>query len=299
MTFLRPFPTYKKSIFQEIDFHNLFDMAESISPAAQQLQSKDKGKIKEWIEFAKDDLSACGILYEAEKYGLSLYHLQQTVEKLVKANAIFLGLKEERELYKFGHNPAEFFIELLKQPIVKKIMSTNPLKSLKMDPLKDKEMDMLENLTKAGDYETKKEIINLNIDGEDMSPLMCCLPSLSHFFSEEGKEELLQKAAGVIDGKFPRKETKKLEKKGAKIDSRMPILLIQYDIGFVFLLLFSALTYPFESAGRYPDEKQKVCIEDYKEVKLLKYMEEILILLKRYTAWLESSIPEFSSLMCL
>jgi hypothetical protein len=269
-------------------------MAESISPVAQQLRPEDKGKIKEWIEFAKDDLSACGILYGAEKYGLSLYHLQQTVEKLVKANAIFLGLKEERELYKFGHNPAEFFVELLKQPIVKKIMSTNPLKSLTMEPLKDKEIDMLENLTKAEDYETKKEIVNLNIDGEDLSPLMRCLPSLSYFFSEEGKEELLQKAAGVIDGKFPRKETKKLEKKRVKIDSRIPVLLIQYDVGFVFLLLFSVLTYPFESAGRYPDEKRRVDVKDYKEVKLLKYMEEILILMKRYATWLESSISEFS-----
>jgi len=91
-----------------VDFHNLFDCTEVY---LHKLNFSDIDRVIEWIDIALLDLSAARKLYKSEN-GLALYHLQQGIEKLLKATLMFTGFKTESNVITLNHKPQTFLIEL-------------------------------------------------------------------------------------------------------------------------------------------------------------------------------------------
>ncbi|MFA5518243.1 MAG: HEPN domain-containing protein [Spirochaetota bacterium] len=85
--------------------------------------SQQENIAKEYIELAKIDLNASNILYEREIYNISLFELQQAIEKLTKSfclgikinNQSIFTLKEMKG--KGAHDPLKFLIEIIEKYI--------------------------------------------------------------------------------------------------------------------------------------------------------------------------------------
>lgn len=71
--------------------------------------------MKEWFKGAKEDFEAAEILYNSQKNSLAGFHLQQAVEKALKALAI-----EEKGEKPFSHN----LFELAPEEVLEQFGST-------------------------------------------------------------------------------------------------------------------------------------------------------------------------------
>ena len=288
-TGLRPYPAIKKFLSSEVNLHNFLSVVFEISKS---LKPEEKSKVDEWIKFAEDDLFAYEMLYGAKRYGLALYHLQQTVEKLVKANAIFFGIKKEKDLYKYQHSPAKFFVEFLESELIKKIRENNPL-NVKIELLEHNKIELLKKLAedrlrKDDDMKAIKEI--LEMDEKGLPSYIKFLNSISFpLLSVEGTEELSECVKKKIS-KSPKELRGEIRKIGKRIDiekvTENAIIQIQHAIGISLLLApLSFLTPIFESVGRYPDEKRIFTEDygkDYEDINLLKYSDDLIPMLKKY-----------------
>lgn len=293
-TGLRPYPAIKKFLSSEVNLHNFLSVVFEISKS---LKPEEKSKVEEWIKFAEDDLFAYETLYGAKRYGLALYHLQQTVEKLVKANAIFFGIKEEKDLYKYQHNPDRFFVKFLESELIKKIRENNPL-NVKIEPLEPDKIELLKKLAEArlrkdDDMKAIKEI--LEMDEKRLPSYIKHLNSISFpLLSVEGIEELSK----LEIGKSSKQLGGEIRKIGKRIDiekeTENMIIRMQHAVGISLLLApLSVLTPIFESVGRYPDEKRIFTEDygkDYEDINLLKYSDDLISMLKKIYQNYEESL---------
>ncbi|PKP60243.1 MAG: hypothetical protein CVT89_00210 [Candidatus Altiarchaeales archaeon HGW-Altiarchaeales-2] len=62
---------------------------------------------KKYLEIAEKDLGASKVLYDNGNYFLSIYHLQQSTEKLMKYYFLKMGMKQERLKHYLGHEPID------------------------------------------------------------------------------------------------------------------------------------------------------------------------------------------------
>jgi HEPN domain-containing protein len=83
---------------------------------------EDPSVVKEWLKSAKDDLKVSLQSKEIGAEGLALYHLQQAVEKFAKSFAMLSGVIREKELANYDHNAAKFFIRILENEQLKRIL---------------------------------------------------------------------------------------------------------------------------------------------------------------------------------
>ena len=101
---------YKK-IQKIIDFFflNYNSIVESIN------QDIDDEQINTLESKSKNDLKLAKIAYEIEDYGNALFHLQQSIEKIVKAHGLKLGIiKDPKD--EIGHITPKVYIKMLKLP---------------------------------------------------------------------------------------------------------------------------------------------------------------------------------------
>jgi len=66
-------------------------------------------RIQEWIAISENDLKSSRILYLANQHHTSYFLFQQSVEKAVKALALFAGFTDKELKEKIGHNPLKVF----------------------------------------------------------------------------------------------------------------------------------------------------------------------------------------------
>ena len=86
-----------------------------------------KLKAKSFIEFAEQDFTSAKILYKSGVYSTAIYHLQQTVEKFVKAYMLMFFEFNRKEIYYIGHDTPKAFLKLLDKfkKILEPILSFN------------------------------------------------------------------------------------------------------------------------------------------------------------------------------
>lgn len=208
------------------------------------LKNKKNAKLaKEYLQVAKQDLEAARLLNKKKIFSLSIYHLQQAIEKTAKCcGAIFFGMSK-KDLKGYNHKSPLVFIEAVK----KELHSINSLYSQN------------EDLSKT--IEDAKDIINkslLNIARLDKDKISQLLNYAQNIKKVTNKEEIVS----VI---FLIYSILSDDEKGESA----PILLLQvygllnFVAEVINLYFLSILTYPHESYTRYPDGKMKP--EDYNE----------------------------------
>ena len=107
----------------------------------------DSEQINNLIKRAKNDVKRADEAYKDKDFNNTVYFVQQSTEKIVKAYGLFLGiLKNPRK--DMGHEPIKFYLKMLKNswiekiPDVLNINSKNSIECLEM--LKDKYKAKLE-----------------------------------------------------------------------------------------------------------------------------------------------------------
>jgi len=280
---LRQYPAIKKDFMDKIDYKNLLD---AISKYPPYLEPENKDTVNDWVKSAEGDLVAYRLLYDKEA-GLALYHLQQMVEKLTKANAIFLGINKEEELTKYSHDSAKFFVDFIESDIAEEILKNNPIKHPKFKTyISPSDLELLKNLSRARKSRNQKVTNKIIEMDQDLPQVITILTGASLIFSEEGRVELRKIWEKQVNrNKQLEKEIEKLIKKTGNeklIDSA--IIFTQYNAGLYYLLYpFAFITPAFEGAGRYPDEKKKMFKDiDYENLNLIKYADNIIMLFGKY-----------------
>lgn len=80
---------------------------------------------KEFTKFAEDDINSAKILYTNKIYPTAIYHLQQSVEKLVKAYMIYYSILNHKNLKSVSHDSPKAFLKLIEkfQPALNPVLS--------------------------------------------------------------------------------------------------------------------------------------------------------------------------------
>lgn len=254
--FGRKYPQIWKHVRANVSFHDFF---ESSNIYMDKLDFSDADKVKDWVDFSLADFNAARKLYKTEN-GLALYHLQQGVEKLLKACLIFTGFKTETNVISLNHKPQKFAIELLNDPSIQKTIYENfPLKKVKK--LKKPTDDKLAELTALV---TTNDKIKALEDGDNI------IEGVSLFlgkpqpilYDPNGIGEITKR---VMEKNITPGELKKFIKEcdedsigyDKMIYNGSNYCYIALNMAVVLLPLAIGLT-PFESVTRYPDESRKL-----------------------------------------
>lgn len=230
----------RKIIQKIVDFFflNYHSILESVN------QNIDNEQINTLKSKSKNDLKLAKIAYEIEDYGNALFHLQQSVEKIVKAHGLKLGvIKKPKE--EIGHNTPKVYIKVLKLPWMEEISTiVTPNQNI---------TDNIEILESKLEKSKNSAILDKDIP----------------FFLELYETSLKQTRKG-----FSRKEIKILVsevKKISEIDIEMQYVT---QIEFTFLLyLLSFVTWIYAIEPRYEGE--------YDELNIILYFEKIVELLDK------------------
>lgn len=79
------------------------------------IDSKTEKLAKEFLGCAKNDLDATKLLHEETIYALSVYHLQQSAEKMIKSWGLYTGDVSIKEIKDCGHKSPKIFFKMVKK----------------------------------------------------------------------------------------------------------------------------------------------------------------------------------------
>jgi len=272
--FGRKYPTIWRQVQAKISFHDFFDVNEILS---NKLDFSDADKVNEWVDLALKDLSAARKLYKSED-GLALYHLQQGIEKLLKASLIFTGFKTESNVITLNHKPQEFAVELLNDPEMSKAMFEQfPFKGVKK-PKKPSE----EKIKEFKSLIVSNNKIQAIEKGDDIvKGVSSILGKPNPILFEPDEFSFMTKS--VMEKTIPKKELKRF------IDecNNGPISyddMIYHTSNFCFvainmsliLLPLSTGIWAFQSIPRYPDELRQLKDKGFEDYELHKAFYTIL-----------------------
>ena len=291
LKFKRTFPAHANIILKSIGLSNLLDSMEKLSPLFP--HSADKNIVKEWIEFSKEDLNASRRLYGAED-GLSLYHLQQGVEKLSKATLIFIGMNE-RKIAGYKHKPEKFVVDILELEGLREIITDKfPFKHIKRPKFNEEKIEKLKNSLKSGN---KSKVL------EDSELAVKLVLEIASRIGDS--KEFKKKISKMYNDDLPKGERRKLANFLSSYNLNMEkVFDIMGEICWIlasFLLVIILLLmhiWPFESITRYPDEKRNIK-KEFNEFMLYKHFNEILTFLESYVRILQNVVDRWDAIINL
>lgn len=108
----------RKKIQKIVDFfyRNHLSILESVN------RDIDDEQINTLESKSRNDLKLAKIAYEIEDYGNALFHLQQSIEKIVKAHGLKLGIIKDPKK-EVGHKTPKVYVKMLKLSWMKEISS--------------------------------------------------------------------------------------------------------------------------------------------------------------------------------
>lgn len=278
MKYLRPYTHHKKLLFKSINFPYLFD---SIEIFLNKGDFKDSNKAIEWIKIAEEDLKAAKMLHLGENTkSVALYHLQQAIEKLLKATLLYFGFRNEKQIIKLKHKPQKFLLTLLEDQKIKEILG---------------EKYPFTQIEKPGKYDDEKlkEIKHNIVNKKKMLEEQDIFINFIEKTINKG-HPLIQSSNLWYDSikkgyeKIPPGERKKFQNKlntpGMNFDNVMKEIGTVFWLytNFIFILFpLSTTTWVFESITRYPDERRKLKTE-IKDLKINQNFNLIITRLEEY-----------------
>jgi hypothetical protein len=78
-------------------------LAESVIDSGARITPENRKRAREWLEYARDDLEICKVLYNEGMYRGSVVFLQQSSEKACKSLLLCLGICSETDFKEYRH----------------------------------------------------------------------------------------------------------------------------------------------------------------------------------------------------
>jgi HEPN domain-containing protein len=203
-------------------------------------EKKNRDLAMGFLNCAKDDIRAVKILYEKQLLPLSIYHLQQAVEKTTKAYALALSVVTTRELKEIKHKGPLTFTKLLKKKwaavYINLVKNLNPNVNVsiidKVEKIINKEQKELAEMPKTVICTYLNSVKQMrNILQKQMYPQ-------------------IDKAINLLEPLL-HEETENLKK---AIDAALRTGIVA---SFISLYLLSVITYSHSTFTRYPDGEIK------------------------------------------
>lgn len=202
-------------------------------------QKENRNLAIEFLKCAKDDIKATKLLYENKVFPLSVYHLQQAVEKITKAYALVLSIISKEELMEIKHKSPLVFIKLLEKSwaikYINLIKMLNPWIKTNVDDVEkiiNEKQDELAKMPKTviRSFLTSIEKTRAILQGQIRPQINILLGLLKPLLNEQ--TENLKKTFNEVF-------------RSSMITS------------FIGLYLLSVITYPHFAFTRYPDGEIK------------------------------------------
>jgi len=222
------------------------------------------------LEAAKRDLAASKAL-STDKAN-SIYHLQQSVEKITKAYGLALGVVTRKEVERgVGHISPRLFIIMLHKRLF--VSYAQLMKSFK--PQLNTDTTKMEEL-----IETKRpELARMN--DKSIRQLLDLMDKIEESLNSEQSKKELELHTNVAFDTFSKFEGADLAKLGAlqKLFQN-PTFFTRLIVSFLRLYLFSVVTYPHFAYTRYPGGEIEP--DDYNDsLGIVKMAPEITVALER------------------
>ena len=258
-----------------------------------------KLKAKSFIEFAEQDFTSAKILYKSGVYSTAIYHLQQTVEKFVKAYMLMFFKFNKKEIYYIGHDTPKAFLKLLDKfkKILEPILSFNKkahILNTRIAKVSDQDIREFEGLIKKS--ENKEQIAKMGSkDVKKLITLAEKLMNLSYKLIDALKDHKNQEIIITeVKKSFVDIASDKDQWKNSEVDTSVDKMIKNINIEYFkipTLYILSTITYPHATLARYPN-KTFLCDNYDKNLGIVKYFDKIVNLLDKLVA---PYIKEFRS----
>jgi len=229
----------------------LLELGQEISAALTSPSEKQKSDSMElargFLECSKQDIQATRLLYERRIFPLSVYHLQQAIEKATKAYALAFFVISKEDLTEIGHKSPMAFIKMLKKRWVGKFIVV--LKMLYPDAKTNvSEAEKVMKLKK-----TQKELAKLpeSVIQNFLDLNEKIRVALTSDKTQNQINSQIEILLHSLEGLLPDMNTKEIMKSLRTNFS--------FDIACFFggLFILSVVTYPHWEFTRYPDKEIK------------------------------------------
>ena len=225
---------------------DIFNQRQLEEPDTDRLSRYDNAK--RWMDFGLEDLESSKILLDNKKHRNSLYLLQQSVEKLVKAYCIAFQILSEKEIRDVSHKTPTAFVKMLKKRWPRDLLDL--MGNYNKDQL-SKDIAALENAINSKDYKFAK--LKENILDQILTSLEN--PNKNNVFKDAKKR--------LIDMMLNNEITRNIN--------------ISED-AFTNLYVIALITYEYNKL-RYPDEELTQDIGNYEKCAVIKQIDRIYRLL--------------------
>lgn len=229
----------------------LLELGQEISVALTGLSEEQKKEAKElargFLECSRQDIETTRLLYERQVFPLSVYHLQQAIEKAAKAYALVFFAISKEDLIKIGHKSPIAFIRMLKKSWVNKFIVV--LKLFYPDAKTNvSEAENIINLKK-----TQKELAKLPESG--IQKFLDLDEKIREALTSDETQNLINSQIGILlsslKGLLPGVNTEEIMK------SFRTNFSLDIACSFGGLYILSVVTYPHWEFTRYPDKEMK------------------------------------------
>jgi len=239
-----------------------------LSNLSQQLPLSLEFLAKDYIKFAEVDYQSARLLLEKKIYPSAIFHLQQTIEKLAKAYALYLGLVKEEDLYSkrkrksesVGHlSPRAFILNLKRKGAIDLICIVFTLLKKKSCEEIKKNIKIFESfLWKKRELAvlSRENILSLTQQNDKIIEALSKINRrVVKFEIEKIKLGLSTRARqmGLPINNFI---------KGIAINQSMVEEIFQKLITFVRLYILTIITFPHFSYPRYPSKGYAIAYEE-------------------------------------
>lgn len=189
----------------------------------------------EFFNEAKKDLNRSKKSYSDKDFSDSIYHLQQTAEKIMKAYGLVQGVFTKKDLFDIQHKTPKAFIKLAEEKNIQAY-----LKSLKqLSPHLNTDISGLKKIVDTKD----KELALL--DADKLRIWLNLSKKIDENLSKTNIDNILEKA-------LP-----ELAKMQGKEITYPNFSIMKFSSTFIKMYLIAAMTYPHEAYTRYPDRSIK------------------------------------------
>jgi len=239
------------------------------------------------LECSRQDIQATRLLHERQIFPLSVYHLQQAVEKATKAYALSFNAINKEDLVRISHKSPITFIKMLEKKWVDNFIVLIRIFH------SDAETNISEAKSIINLRKTQKELANLTEPG--IQKYLDLDDKIRDALTNSSTRSLIDSQVGNIV--YSLKDLLPAENIEKSLMSFKTTFNFDIVCSFGSLYILSVVTYPHWEFTRYPDKEMMPC--DYSsDLGIVQCVDKILIRVENAleilnkTKWLNVGEPD-------